>query len=88
MSARDQPASASAGKSHPLSARIRYYWTFIVAALLFIFIGIPIIVIGHLLKRIFELTDGRSLAANIALVEHNAAVAAEIAVALSMRRKR
>jgi pseudouridine-5'-phosphate glycosidase len=42
----------------------------------------------YLLRRIFELTDGRSLAANIALVEHNAAVAAEIAVALSMRRKR
>jgi pseudouridine-5'-phosphate glycosidase len=41
----------------------------------------------YLLKRIFELTNGRSLAANIALVEHNAAAAAEIAVALSMRRK-
>jgi pseudouridylate synthase len=40
-----------------------------------------------LLKRIFELTDGRSLAANIALVEHNAAVAAEIAVALSQLHK-
>ena len=39
-----------------------------------------------LLQRIFELTGGRSLAANIALVEHNAAVAAEIAVALSARR--
>ena len=36
-----------------------------------------------LLKRIFELTEGRSLVANIALVEHNAAVAAEVAVALS-----
>ncbi len=41
----------------------------------------------YLLKRIFELTGGQSLAANIALVEHNAAVAAEIAVALSRRRK-
>ena len=39
-----------------------------------------------LLQRIFELTGGRSLAANIALVEHNAAVAAEIAVALAERR--
>ncbi|MDT3707302.1 MAG: pseudouridine-5'-phosphate glycosidase [Thiobacillus sp.] len=37
----------------------------------------------YLLQRIFELTGGRSLAANIALVEHNAAVAAAIAVALS-----
>lgn len=36
-----------------------------------------------LLKRIFELTDGKSLVANIALVENNAKVAAEIAVALS-----
>ena len=36
-----------------------------------------------LLKRIFELTGGRSLTANIALVESNAAVAAEIAVALT-----
>jgi pseudouridine-5'-phosphate glycosidase len=40
-----------------------------------------------LLKRIFELTEGRSLAANIALVENNARVAAEIAVALSALRK-
>lgn len=40
-----------------------------------------------LLKRIFELTDGRSLVANIALVEHNAAVAAEIALALAARRR-
>ncbi len=36
-----------------------------------------------LLKRIFELTEGKSLVANIALVENNAAVAAEIAVAMS-----
>ncbi|WP_437605536.1 pseudouridine-5'-phosphate glycosidase [Sorangium sp. So ce834] len=35
-----------------------------------------------LLKRIVELTGGKSLVANIALVENNAAVAAEIAVAL------
>jgi pseudouridine-5'-phosphate glycosidase len=38
-----------------------------------------------LLKRIFELTEGRSLVANIALVEHNAAVAADLASALSAR---
>jgi pseudouridine-5'-phosphate glycosidase len=31
------------------------------------------------LKRIYELTDGRSLAANIGLVKNNARVAAEIA---------
>ncbi|RUT29293.1 pseudouridine-5'-phosphate glycosidase [Arsenicitalea aurantiaca] len=35
-----------------------------------------------LLKRIFELTGGRSLRANIALVKNNAALAARIAVAL------
>jgi pseudouridylate synthase len=38
-----------------------------------------------LLKRIFELTDGKSLVANIALVENNARVAAQIAVALAAR---
>jgi pseudouridine-5'-phosphate glycosidase len=36
-----------------------------------------------LLKRVFELTGGKSLVANIALVKHNAAVAARIAVALA-----
>jgi pseudouridine-5'-phosphate glycosidase len=36
-----------------------------------------------LLKRIFELTEGKSLVANIALVENNAAVAADIAVELA-----
>lgn len=40
-----------------------------------------------LLQRIFELTGGRSLVANIALVENNAAVAARIAVALAARRR-
>jgi pseudouridylate synthase len=39
----------------------------------------------YLLRRIFELTEGKSLAANIALVENNAAVASEIAVALAQR---
>lgn len=37
----------------------------------------------YLLARINRLTAGRSLEANIALVKHNAAVAAEIAVALA-----
>ena len=40
-----------------------------------------------LLKRIFELTDGKSLVANIALVENNARVASEIAVALAKLNK-
>jgi len=38
-----------------------------------------------LLQRIFEMTEGESLTANIELVKHNAAVAAEIAVALAAR---
>jgi pseudouridine-5'-phosphate glycosidase len=37
----------------------------------------------YLLARIVELTDGRSLTANIALVEHNARVGARIAKALA-----
>lgn len=37
----------------------------------------------YLLQRIFELTDGRSLTANIALVRNNARLAAAIAQALS-----
>lgn len=36
-----------------------------------------------LLRRIRELTDGASLASNIALVKNNAAVGAQIAVALA-----
>ena len=36
----------------------------------------------YLLQRIFELTEGRSLTANIALVRNNARLAAQIAVAL------
>ena len=39
-----------------------------------------------LLGRLLELTDGASLTANIALVQNNAALAAEIAVALSKKR--
>lgn len=39
----------------------------------------------YLLNRIFELTGGKSLEANIALVKNNAAVAARIAVALVSR---
>lgn len=39
-----------------------------------------------LLKRLAEVTEGRSLAANIALVKHNAQVAAEIAIAYAKGR--
>lgn len=39
-----------------------------------------------LLQRIFELTQGRSLAANIALVLNNARLAAEIAIAMAAQR--
>ncbi|KZX98262.1 MULTISPECIES: pseudouridine-5'-phosphate glycosidase [unclassified Sulfitobacter] len=38
----------------------------------------------YLLQRIFELTEGRSLTANIALVRNNARLAAEIAAQLAM----
>jgi pseudouridine-5'-phosphate glycosidase len=38
-----------------------------------------------LLNRIFELTGGQSLKSNIALVENNAKVASQIAVALAAR---
>jgi len=41
----------------------------------------------YLLKRIFELTGGKSLVSNIALVENNARVAAEIAVSLAKGRQ-
>lgn len=37
----------------------------------------------YLLQRLFELTDGRSLTANVALVRNNAALAAAIATALT-----
>src|SRR5690606_30700374 len=40
-----------------------------------------------LLQRIFELTEGKSLQSNIALVKNNARVAAEIAVALAAGSK-
>lgn len=37
----------------------------------------------YLLKRIVELSEGRSLAANVALARHNAALAAELATAVA-----
>ena len=36
---------------------VRYYWTFIVAALLLLIIGIPIIIVGHLLRSVFGIED-------------------------------
>jgi pseudouridine-5'-phosphate glycosidase len=36
-----------------------------------------------ILSRVAELTDGRSVSANLALIEHDASVAAQIAIALS-----
>ena len=39
----------------------------------------------YVLARVAALTDGRSVAANLALIENNARVAASIAVALSER---
>ena len=41
----------------------------------------------YLLQRLFELTDGKSLVANIALVRNNAALASAIAVALAEARQ-
>ncbi len=41
----------------------------------------------YLLKRIIELTGGKSLVSNIALVENNVRVATAIAVALAARRQ-
>jgi pseudouridine-5'-phosphate glycosidase len=41
----------------------------------------------YLLTKIVELTDGRSLEANIALVKNNAVLAANIAVKLSALAK-
>lgn len=37
----------------------------------------------YLLSKIVELTDGKSLATNIALIKNNAALAARIAVAMN-----
>jgi pseudouridine-5'-phosphate glycosidase len=41
----------------------------------------------HILARLVEMTGGRSLRTNIALVESNARLAAEIAVALAGLRR-
>ncbi|HEU0177069.1 MAG TPA: lysophospholipid acyltransferase family protein [Blastocatellia bacterium] len=36
---------------------IRYYWTFVVAFLLLVFIGVPTITIGHILRKFFGVED-------------------------------
>ena len=36
---------------------IRYYWTFVVAFLSLIFIGVPVITIGHILRKFFGVED-------------------------------
>jgi 1-acyl-sn-glycerol-3-phosphate acyltransferase len=36
---------------------IRYYWTFVVAFLLLVFIGVPAIAIGHILRKFFGIED-------------------------------
>ncbi len=36
---------------------VRYYWTLVVAALLLLFLGIPIILIGHVLRKFFGVED-------------------------------
>jgi 1-acyl-sn-glycerol-3-phosphate acyltransferase len=36
---------------------IRYYWTFIVATVLMIIIGVPIIIIGHILRTVFGVEE-------------------------------
>jgi 1-acyl-sn-glycerol-3-phosphate acyltransferase len=36
---------------------IRYYWTFVVAFLLLVFIGVPIITVGHILRKFFGVED-------------------------------
>ena len=48
-----------------------------------LFCIILLIVVEFLLRRVVELTDGRSLEANMALVRNNAALAAQVAVELT-----
>src|SRR5262245_58466673 len=54
-----------------LKGRLRYFWTLAVGGLLMLFIGIPIILIGHALRRLFGIEDfvfpGAKLACRIFL---------------------
>lgn len=36
---------------------LRYYWTLIVATLLMLFIGFPVITLGHILRKLFGIED-------------------------------
>ncbi len=36
---------------------IRYYWTFVVAGLLLVFVGVPAILTGHILRKFFGVED-------------------------------
>lgn len=36
---------------------IRYYWTFVVAGLLLLFVGVPAILTGHILRKYFGIED-------------------------------
>jgi 1-acyl-sn-glycerol-3-phosphate acyltransferase len=40
-----------------LVPKLRYYWTYVVAALCFLFLGVPLIPLGFLLRRFFGLAD-------------------------------
>lgn len=53
MTTVEQPVAPPYLQQRTISARVRYYWTFIVAALLFLLLGIPLITIGHLLRVLF-----------------------------------
>ena len=49
--------SSQSGSSAGLPARLRFYWTFVVAAFCFIVIGIPIIIVGYILRWLFRIED-------------------------------
>lgn len=50
-------ASPSGAAEPGLLARLRYYATFVVAALCFLIIGVPVIPVGYLLRRFFGIRD-------------------------------
>ncbi len=41
----------------PPPSMIRYYWTFVVAFLLLVFVGVPSIAFGHILRKLFGIED-------------------------------
>ena len=40
-----------------LAARLRYFWTLVVAATCFLILGIPVVLIGYPLRAIFGIED-------------------------------